>query len=190
MGELCCNGPALDAFPLHFCKFGGVVWMGESHPYTKWPVNCFRMVNFLWGIVQIKHNSFMIDLFPPLSTSTISSWNTSNHLQEWFLPQSFPCVVLSYWSIQQKLYEPAAIDKMSNTLKNQPWNIHQKTSEVAPLMCETGISNQMVLFRPFQSEASEFDIDDFSDYEDDTLGSPVPCKFINETIMPIHFTVA
>lgn len=79
MGELCCNGPALDAFPLHFCKFGGVVWMGESHPYTKWPVNCFRMVNFLWGIVQIKHNSFMIDLFPPLSTSTISSWNTSNH---------------------------------------------------------------------------------------------------------------
>ena len=48
-------------------------------------------------------------------------------------------------------------------------------------MCETGISN---------SEASEFDIDDFSDYEDDTLGSPVPCKFINQTIMPIHLTVA
>lgn len=167
------------------CNFGGVVWIGSNPPLYKMTCELYTLE---WWIFWLDTIFLMPDLFPPISSpyNFFFTWNTSNHLQERFLPQSFPCIVLRYWSIQQKLYEPAAIDKMLNTLKNQPWHIHQKALEVAGLMWKNGSFPSRWSW-PRPSQASEFDIDDFSDYEDDTLGSPVPGKLMRPSC---QFTVA
>ena len=96
--------PALDAFPLHFCKFGGVVWIGGIllkmtcellHGGEFFVGHCSNKAQFLEWLTSFHLVSLYVLFILSMRAMTCRSGFFPS-------PSHVLCSVAAYWSIQQK----------------------------------------------------------------------------------------